>query len=224
MRFSYRTNVCKWTQCPFSGWLILLKKTSSQDLVGHNIVTPVILQSPKTFLVSFSLKISSQYVSRISQLTKHRTSVCRAIQRSPFLSCCKRTVNDRYLHALETWSGRDAHVFAYSVRVSVDQTPSPSSRSPIGIGEEVRRHRGRGGGGRRSHIHRRGLRHRTFVPGAAETLYVLLVAAEYGWWAALLQADDVAAETETKVARIVPWHLLGGHVHLAAVPGGTRSV
>lgn len=150
--------------------------------------------------------------------------VCTAIQPSPFLSCWKRTVNDRYLHALETRSGRDAHVLAHSVRVSVDQTPGPSGRSPVSVGEEVRRHRSRGGRRRCGHIHRRGLRHRALVPGAAETLYVLLVAAEYGWRAALLQADDVAAEAETKVARIVPRHLLGGHVHLAAVPGGTRSV
>lgn len=157
-------------------------------------------------------------------MTKHRTRVCTTQQPSSFLSCYKRTVNERYLHAFETRSGRYAHVLADSVRVSVDQTPGPSGRSPVGVGEEVRRHGGRGGRRRRGHIHRRRLRHRAFVPGAAETLYVLLVTAEYGWRAALLQADDVSAEAETKVARIVSRHLLGGHVHLTAVPGGTWSV
>jgi len=100
----------------------------------------------------------------------------------------------------------------------VDQTTGSSGRSPVSVGEEMRRNhcgrRGRGGG----YVDGRGLGDRAFVSWTTEPVNVLLVAPEYGRRAALLQTDDVAAETETEIARVVPGHLLGGHVHFAAVP------
>jgi hypothetical protein len=123
----------------------------------------------------------------------------------------------KLLHALETGSGSDAHIFAHAVRVSVNETPGPSSRSAVSVGEEMRRNHGGGRGRCRGHVHRGGLRYRALVPGTTESLNVLLVASEYWRWAALLQADNVTTETETEIARVLSGHLLRGYVYLAPV-------
>lgn len=66
---------------------------------------------------------------------------------------------------------------------------------------------GRSGSG--CHVDRRGLSDGTFISRTTETVYVLLVASEYGRWATLLQTDYVASETETEIAWVISRYLLG---------------
>jgi len=55
---------------------------------------------------------------------------------------------------------------------------------------------------------------RALIPRTTESPDDLLRAARDGRRAGLLQADDVAAEAEAEVARVVPGDLLGGDVDL----------
>lgn len=122
-----------------------------------------------------------------------------------------------YSHALKTWTGSDSYVFAYSVSVTVNQTSCSPGHSPVSICEEMWWHcsSGRSSGG--GYIDRCCLSDGTFVPWTTESLYVFLVASEYGRWTALLQADYITSETETEVTWIFPGHLLSGYVYLATV-------
>lgn len=122
-----------------------------------------------------------------------------------------------YSHALETWTGSDSYVFAYSVSVTMNKTSSSSSRSSVSVCKEMWWHRSSGCSGSGSYIDRCCLSDGTFVPWTTESLYVLLVASEYGRWTALLQTDYIAPETETEVTWIFPGYLLSGYVYFTSV-------
>lgn len=121
----------------------------------------------------------------------------------------KQTNTLIYLHALETWTRSNSYVFAHSVSVSVDQTTCSPSRSSVSVGKEMWWHHSCGRSGSRCHVDRRGLSDRTFISWTTETVNVLLVASEYGWWTTLLQTDYVTSETETEITWVVPGYLLG---------------
>lgn len=112
---------------------------------------------------------------------------------------------------------------SHLVRMSVDLAPRPVSLPLVVVGEEVRgegrgcRRRGRGD------VHHRRHGDRTLIPRTTEAGDGLFVTTVDRWGTTLLQADDVAAEAEAEVARIVTWDLLCGHVDFAAVATGART-
>jgi len=61
------------------------------------------------------------------------------------------------------------------------------------------------------------------VARTAETRDCFFSAPGDGWWAALLQANDVSSEAETEIARVSARNLLGGNVDFALEQTGSGT-
>lgn len=142
-----------------------------------------------------------------------------AIDRFYFHAVAKKN-SSQHLHAVDARAAGRGHAIVDFVCDALDL--AAASRDLAAVALEVRqiwRQRGRC---RRGGVQHQRHRHRALVPRTAEALDRLLVAAVDRRRARLLQANDVAAEAEAEVARVVARYLLRGHVQFAAVSAGAR--
>lgn len=126
---------------------------------------------------------------------------------------------------MQARSGGRLDLFPYVVRLVPYLASAPDGLALVGVGQEVRGQRGGRCRGGRCYVDGSGHGDGAFVSRTAEASDWFLVASRNRRRTALLQADDVAAEAETEVARIVARYLLGRDVDFAAVAAssGTES-